>query len=55
MALSRDEWIAYMTRLQADMRAYAQEFDPCERTEHAPLVDELVHDLTTKWAKRHGW
>lgn len=56
MAMHRDQWIAYMTRLQSDWRAFSQEFDQrIERTEHAPLVDALIHDLMTEWARRAHW
>ena len=57
MAMARDAWIAYMAKLQSDWRAFAQEFDPCERTVHAPVVDDFIRSLLTEWSKRgrRGW
>lgn len=58
MALSRDAWIVYMTRLQSDWRAYAQEFDQhIERGPDACVVDAFLNSLCTEWGKRgrSGW
>jgi hypothetical protein len=57
MAMPRDQWIEYMTRLQRDMRAYSQEFDPCERGPDAYVVDDFLRSVLTEWEKRgrKGW
>lgn len=56
--MHRDAWIVYMTRLQGDWRAYAQEFDQhLERGPDACVVDAFLNSLCTEWGKRgrSGW
>ena len=52
MPMPRDEWIVFWTRLQADWRAYSQEFTECERGPNACVVDDFLRSLVQEWAKR---
>lgn len=57
MAMSRDAWIVYMAKLQADWRAFSQEWEVPERSPDAQVVDDFIRSLMQEWAKRgrKGW
>lgn len=55
MAMARDAWILWMARLQADWRAYREEFDQqLERGPDAQVVDYFCHSLFEEWTEG-GW